>query len=86
MLSLDSDTYRADQADIENITTIESESDDDATLVAGLHPPFEKKMEHYESFTTKEAYIEQPVNVHNSYKNRIKSKNALFFSYFSPLS
>lgn len=56
MLSFDSDAYRAPQPNIENIA-VESESDDDATLVAGILPPFVKKLEHYEAFATKEELV-----------------------------
>lgn len=60
MFSLDSDAYRAPQPDIENVA-IEPESDDDATLVAGILPPLVKKLEHYKAFTTKEELPPRPV-------------------------
>lgn len=66
MLSLDSDdAYRAQADSTENVG-IESESDDDATLVAGLHPRLVKKLEHYQT-VSKELNVEQMVNLcHNS--------------------
>ena len=62
MFSLDG--TRVSQADTIDNVAIESESDDDATLVAGLHPPFVKELEHYKTSTNDaNLNVEQLVNV-----------------------